>query len=274
METTGATPHTEAGTTALAQAATALPPITLEEMDGVKLLNRIDTKYVTNEATLLQLLSDAHAAGYRALETAGGKISSYHTVYYDTDNLQMFLDHHNKRLVRQKVRTRVYVHSGDTYLEIKRKNNHGRTKKKRTSIPERELMDFSQDDNATAYLSKHSAFTAELLSPALSTGFSRITLVNSAMTERLTIDTGLSFENHRTGCKANLHDAVIIELKQDGRASSQMKNILLEHRVKPLRISKYCIGTTLTNQEVKHNRFKEKVRAIEKIINRQIMQYD
>ena len=65
-------------------------------------------------------------------------------------------------------------------------------------------------------------------------------------------------------------DAVIIELKQDGRADSPMKRILLNHRVKPVRVSKYCIATTITSPGIKTGRFKEKVRRIEKTINKKI----
>jgi len=254
----------------IAAAAAQIAPISLEEMDSVKLLNRIDSKYLTNESTLVEILDDARAAGYRALEISGSKITPYTSVYYDTPQLKTFLDHHNKRLTRQKVRTRVYVNSGETFLEIKRKNNHGRTKKKRCPIPLSELMDFSRDETACAYLAKHSAFTAEELTPVLSTAFRRITLVNPARTERLTIDMDLSFENFRSGRSASLSDAVIIELKQDGRADSQMKGILLDHRVKPVRVSKYCVAVTLTDSAVKHNRFKAKIRAIEKTINSKI----
>ena len=65
-------------------------------------------------------------------------------------------------------------------------------------------------------------------------------------------------------------DAVIIELKQDGRADSPMKRILLDHRVKPVRVSKYCIATTLTMPGIKSGRFKPKVRMIEKTIHKKI----
>ena len=245
-------------------------PITLEEMDGVKLLNRIDTKYFTNEATLVKVLEDALAAGYRALLAEGVKLSPYISVYYDTPALKMFLDHHNRRLVRQKVRTRMYVNSQETFLEIKRKNNHGRTKKKRINISAQELKGFSENTAACEYLRKHSAYSEDDISPVLSTEFRRITLVNPAETERLTIDTGLLFTNFRTGKRASLEDGVIIELKQDGHAASQMKTILLCHRVKPVRVSKYCIAETLTDDSVKSNRFKTKVRKIEKTINKKI----
>lgn len=250
--------------------AGTIPPVSLEEMDSVKLLNRIDSKYVTDAGTLVSLLEDARAAGYRALETSGARVSPYTTVYYDTDALKMYLDHHNKRLVRQKVRTRVYENSGDAYLEIKRKDNHGRTRKKRTPIPSDELLGFGVDASACDYLARHSAYTADMLQPVLSTSFRRITLVNAAMTERLTIDTDVRFRNYRTGLGGSLKDAVIIELKQDRRYASQMKGILLDHRVKPLRVSKYCIAETLTDPSAKRNRFKEKVRSIEKIINDKI----
>ena len=245
-------------------------PITLQEMEGVKLLNRIDTKYLTDEATLGKVLADAAAAGYRTLVAEGVKISPYNSIYFDTPDLRMFLDHHNRRLVRQKVRTRVYVNSGEAYLEIKRKNNHGRTKKKRIGIGESEMMEFSSNPAACAYLQKHSWFSVGDIRPVLSTAFERITLVNPAQTERLTIDTRLQFKNYRTRKTASLEDAVIIELKQDGHAASQMKKILLDNRVKPVRISKYCIAETLTDPSIKSNRFKVKVRTIEKTINKKI----
>ena len=246
------------------------PPVTLEEMDSVKLMNRIDTKYLTSERILLELLDDAYKAGFKVLVIEGLRISPYNTLYYDTAELRMFQDHHNRRLTRQKVRTRSYIASGISFLEIKRKNNKGRTRKKRIGIPSSEFYDFKSDTDATDYLARHSAFTADILSPVLETRFDRITLVNANMTERLTIDTCLSFRNIRSGVNASLKDAVIIELKQDGRASSQMKNILLNHRIKPVRVSKYCIAVTLTEPGARCGRFKPKVRWIEKTINKKI----
>ena len=246
--------------------------ITLDEMDGIKLMNRIDSKYVTDETVLERVLEAAADHGYRALEVDGEHICPYNSMYYDTDALKMFTDHHNRRLTRQKVRTRVYVSSGTTFLEIKRKNNRGRTKKKRMEIPSEEFMDFRSDPQAALYLAEKSAYTVDMLKPRLETIFRRITLVNKAKTERLTIDTSLRFVNHDTGREAGLGTAVIIELKQDGRADSEMKKILLDCRVKPMRVSKYCIGTTITNPGAKSNRFRAKVHTIEKITGKKINQ--
>ena len=258
-------PHTD-----FSEALDAMDPISLEEMDGITLMNRIDTKYVTDEATLLEVLSDAARDGYRVLEVEGERIGAYDSVYFDTEAMKCFMDHHNRRLVRQKVRTRSYVKQGRSFLEIKRKNNKGRTSKKRMAIPAAEMMDFRADAAAAAFLAEHSWFTASELSPSAETSFRRITLVNAEKTERLTIDTALYFKNFRTDKEASLRNAVIIELKQDGRASSPMKGILLDHRVKPMRVSKYCIAVTLTAPHLKSGRFKPKVREIEKRINHKI----
>ena len=257
-------------THALPEALEALAPITLAEMDAIKLMNRLDTKYVTDEATLLRILEKAAAAGYRVLLTEGGRLNAYDSVYFDTAGLRMYYDHRNKHLVRQKVRTRSYVSSGDSFLEIKRKNNHGRTKKKRIAIPVQELQDFSGNARACAFLADHSWFTVQELTPSAETAFSRITLVNPAKTERITLDTGLHFKNYRTGRESSLCNGVVIELKQDGRAASQMRNILLEERVKPLRVSKYCIAVTLTDPTVRSGRFRQKVRILEKTIGNKL----
>ena len=235
--------------------------ITLDEMDSIKLMNRVDTKFLTDLETLGEIL----------LVTGGERVAGYDTLYYDTDGYRMYLDHHQRRLNRRKVRTRTYLTSGDTYLEIKRKNNRGRTRKKRIPLPADEFYSFSGDSSAAEFISSLTEFEAGALTPSTRTSFSRITLVNNARTERLTIDSGLEFENFRTGLKSGLADAVIVELKQDGYCSSDIRKILLDLRVKPVRVSKYCIGTVLTVPEIKKSRFITKIRTIEKLIDTKLL---
>ena len=242
-----------------------MSPITLGEMDSIKLMNRVDTKYVTTERMLALVLDRAAADGYRVLVTQTGRMCPYSTLYYDTPDLAMYTAHLNGVLRRRKVRTRTYLSSGQTFLEVKRKDNHGRTRKKRMEIPVGAMEDFANVPDADAFLRKRSGYGVEELQPRLYTIFRRITLVNPAMTERLTIDTALEFVNLATGEKAGLGDAVIIELKQDGLCPSPMKDILLDLRVKPFRVSKYCVGTVMTDPDVRKARFKMKVRYIEKI---------
>ncbi len=240
-------------------------PITLDRMDSIKLMNRIDTKFVTDVQMLKEILGDAFRSGYLAFQTGGERLQAYDSIYFDTKDLRMFTDHRRGKLVRQKVRTRVYRGSGLCFLEVKKKNNHSRTRKKRMELPSGDFPDFRDNPDAGLWLASHSDFRADEVFPSVETTFNRITLVNKGLTERLTIDTSVSFRNLRTEATADLDAAVIIELKQDGRLRSEMKDILLTHRVKPFRVSKYCIGTVLTDSGVTAGRFKQKIRYIDKL---------
>ena len=240
-------------------------PIDLSEMKGIKLMNRIDTKYLATEGDVVHILGMAQS-DYRIQDVEGARSGSYDTIYYDTGDLDMYVRHHNRKLRRQKIRTRTYVDSGLAFLEIKNKNNRGRTKKVRTRIGVEDFRDFMGNPSAVDFIYNESSYPLTRISPHVRTGFSRITLVNNRKTERLTIDLDLSFENLRTGERAALPGIAIIELKQDGLCYSEMKDILLELRIQKKKVSKYCIGTVLTNQQVKSNRFKEKISDIKKLI--------
>lgn len=232
-------------------------PISLAQMESVKLMNRIDTKYAVSMA-VLPLILEAAKADYFVQEIDGQRIATYDTMYYDTDTLDMYVRHHDRQLVRQKIRIRQYVDSNLTFLEIKRKNNKGRTKKKRITLPNPEME---------AFVAAKSRYVWSELSPKLRTMFHRITLVNKAKTERLTIDMDLVWDNVVSGEKKTFGELVIIELKRDGNVPSKMTHIMLDLRLHPLKISKYCIGTALTTPGIKKNRFKSKIRKIEKMLN-------
>jgi len=242
--------------------------IELSQMDSIKLMNRTDTKYLTDVSTLENVLKEAAACGYLALLVSGSKIQKYRSLYYDTPSLQMYLDHHNGRLVRQKLRTRCYELTGQTFLELKSKNNHGRTKKKRLQIEQDEYsMKELKGGGIADWLEEKMNYPKDKMSPSLETVFSRITLVNPERTERSTIDFNLNFNNVRKNTSATMENLAIIEVKQDGNLPSKLREILLEFRVKPLRISKYCIGTAMTDNAVRYGRFKQKIRLINKMKN-------
>ena len=245
-------------------------PVTLKEMDGIRLMNRIDTKFLTDTRELYGILGDALERGYRVFEIEGKRLHAYDSIYFDTADLKTFTDHRRGKATRQKIRTRLYEDSGICFLEVKRKNNHGRTGKKRMKLPPDEFTDFRSDSSACIWLSDHSDFCAPALSPSLETRFRRVTLADEALSERLTIDLDLSFRNLRSELDAWMGAAVVIELKQDGRKASAMREILLRHRVKPLKVSKYCIGIVATDPEVMPGKFKERLRLIEKLNNKLI----
>ena len=131
--------------------------ITLDEMKSIRLMNRIDTKFVTTVPTLCRLLEIAHD-DYLVQETGGLRISPYYTLYFDTDDYVMYNRHEAGHLERQKIRIRSYVDAGLSFLEVKTKNNHRRTKKRRMTIdgfdalhPDHNLRFERQDKMFEAY---------------------------------------------------------------------------------------------------------------------------
>lgn len=236
--------------------------ITLEEMSGVKLMNRIDTKFLTTVPVLYDLLTLA-TDNFMVQETNELRISPYYTRYYDTPDAMMFYDHQRGKKSRRKIRIREYLNSGiSPFLEIKDKNNKGRTKKKRISMSEsNEIQDYND------FITKFSEFNAENLSQRLENYFQRITLVNKELSERITIDTSLKFHNFVSGCDVQLPDLVVIEWKRDGlSAKSRLKPILLQLRIKESGFSKYVIGTALTDTTLSHNRLKPRLHQIDKLL--------
>lgn len=245
--------------------------IGLDEMDGIRLMNRIDTKYVTTEEILAKVLSEAAEMGYRALEINRQILQEYRSLYYDTEDLKMYLAHHDGKRSREKIRIRHYGSTQATYLEIKRKLNTGRTVKSRMPIPYEYFDELLGSLDAVHFLEQKAAYSPFEIFPELTTEFFRLTLVDEAKTERVTIDQRIGFVNYRTGARSDLRNAVIIETKRDGRHSSSLNGILLKYRVHPFKASKYCLGTALTDSQIKKGLLKPKLMRIGKIINHRLI---
>lgn len=244
--------------------------ITLNEMRSIRLMNRIDTKFVTTVPMLRQLLLLAKD-DYFVQESQGERISPYYTLYFDTPDCKMYNRHEAGHLSRQKVRVRSYVNAGLNFLEVKTKNNHGRTKKKRIEAlnfdPENHSIFNVQSSLFSDFLQTYLKYPQQSLVRQVENRFDRITLVNKAKTERLTIDTNLRFHNISTNNYRFMEELVVIELKRDGLQPSPILPLLTKLRIHPHGFSKYCIGSALTNADLRRNRIKPRLHSVEKILN-------
>ena len=242
---------------------TTFAPISLEQMSGVKLMNRTDTKFVTNGEKLYQLLELAQQ-DYYVQEIDGKRNLEYDTTYFDTLAFDMYNQHQWGHTNRQKIRFRTYCISGLQFMEVKTKNNHGRTKKKRIEVKDMNVA----DEEKRTFLAKHLRYGVDTLQPALNNHFSRITLVNKGKTERLTIDSGLRFHNMLNDERLDMGELVIIELKRDGLVFSPVLEMLRQLRIQSHGFSKYCMGSALTGQDhLAVNRFKRKLIEVDKLVN-------
>ena len=250
--------------TTISHSLSRLSPISLEEMKQVQLMNRIDTKYLTSVdsfAAIAPFLADHYY-----IQTINGKITApYQTLYFDTPDIDMYLVHHDRKMQRQKIRTRRYRNTLTTFCEIKNKDNKGRTNKLRIPILPEMFETALKNSTVQAFVRENLKYDISLLVPHVEIYFERITLVNIEKSERITIDSSIEFQNHYTGQNAKATNLIIIEIKQEGRAHSYFKELLLNSHIQPKSFSKYCLGTILTNSKAKYNRFKRKLRYIEKI---------
>ena len=238
----------------------SIKTLPLEKATKVRLMNRVDKKYWFHASELPALL-DAIKNDYFIQSVDGKTSQDYGTKYFDTPDNQMYTLHHNGKLNRYKIRRRDYLDSDDHFLEVKFKNNQGRTIKKRVESTVK-AADFNKNEND--FLKQRSVFGNEELKVALRNRFTRLTLIAKDRSERVTIDTGISFTSAEK--KIELDNLVILELKaeKDSRNSS-LKKYLRDKRIKPAGFSKYCIGRALTDSSLKRNRFKQRIREIGKI---------
>ena len=236
-------------------------PISLEQMSSVKLMNRIDTKFVTTMPQLVRLLKMAQGE-YYVQEIKGERNMLYDTTYFDTRDYGMYNEHQHKHTNRQKIRFRTYVSSDLQFMEVKTKNNHGRTKKKRIEVTDMDLSDPTKRE----FLAKHLRYGVDTLIPHMHNHFHRITLVNKAMTERLTIDTALHFHNVVTDCDRDMGNLVIVELKRDGLCYSPVLEMLRQLHIHPHGFSKYCMGAAMTNEGLPVHNFKPKLSDVARIL--------
>jgi hypothetical protein len=235
--------------------------ITLPEMDGVKLMDRTDTKFTFNINELPVILEEAKNY-YRILDIQGNRISRYKTLYFDTQDFDLYNEHHCGKLNRYKIRHRTYVESNIGFLEVKFKNNKGRTLK--TRIKEIEVPELNTG-KAFEFLKKTLPFDPLILLPKIWINYSRITLVNRISAERLTLDLSLEFE--KDGKTELLDQLVIAEVKQDSKIASPFVTMMRNKHIREGSISKYCFGVASSYTEVKKNNFKGKLSNVKKIIN-------
>ncbi|MEZ4905966.1 MAG: polyphosphate polymerase domain-containing protein [Spirosomataceae bacterium] len=234
-------------------------PISLSEMDTVKLLNRTDTKYLFANELLPDLLERLRPH-YQMLEINGRRGADYQTLYFDTPQLELYHAHQSGRLNRYKIRQRSYVNTGLKFTEIKHKNNKGRTIKTRL---EQELpLGDLQQPCLYDFLTQGIPHSPNDLKPILWVDYTRLTLVNLQTNERVTLDLNLTFRNQYQ--QIGPFQVVIAEVKQDKAGGSFFARLMKEHHIREGGISKYCLGVLSLYPNVKQNRFKRKFNQFKK----------
>ncbi len=241
------------------QALELFTPISLKESQRAALMDRGEAKYLLNIFTLKAMLP-ALQSHYQILEIDGESLMGYLSTYYDTPDFALYLDHHNGRSRRHKVRYREYLQTHTTFLEVKVRSVSGTTRKERVVVPEAtpEVLTSKHD-----FLAKESGERRKL-EPKLEVYCQRLTLVGKNCAERVTFDLHLTYSLPSSTPGEQFQQAVIAELKfEQGAGRSIFSEIARAYGLHSGRYSKYSVGCGLM-YGIKHNNFKPQMQAIRK----------
>ena len=236
-------------------------PISLQQMDKVKLQDRIDTKFMLLE-NMLPVVLKKMQENYFVLNIKDILYNHYETLYFDTEDFEHYLRHHNGRVNRYKFRARRYVESNLNFFEVKFKNSKGRTIKDRIKSQE---IPQTIADTSHELVKNISNVNPDSLVAKLWVNYQRMTFVSKTSEERLTLDTKLTFLDNNQ--RIQMKGLVIAEVKQGSlRDKSRFVTLMRELRVKEKSISKYCLGVISLNKNIKKNNFKPTLLYLQKLL--------
>ena len=284
----------------------ALAPIGLDELGDSELLTRFDRKHLVDVAALPALLAGLDGDRFRVLEVAGRRIVGYRNRYFDTGDLVSYHDHRQGRRRRFKIRTRHYGDPAATMLELKLKGGRGETVKRRRERPVEpgaghtaappvagagdpdpaaveatpvgpDHLDVDDLDWLAGEL--EAAYGLALpgpLAPVLDNGFARVTLVDPAGGERLTIDRALTVQVHRAVRAGEVDGGVvaaatplalgrrfaIVEVKS-AREQGEVARAVAALGTPPVALSKYCLGVVAAGLGGRGNPWRPALRRLQ-----------
>ncbi len=253
----------------------------LFEQSGAALMDRVDRKFLIPVSLLTDMFSEL-SPFYSVLSENQKKIFEYKTHYFDSEQDLLYLQHQNGLLNRYKIRTREYVSSGKTFLEVKQKTNHFRTQKNRYL-----LSGEFKSRNINSLLTPLTDHLFPPLYKKLLVKYERFTLKHKRETERITIDVNLAFEpieqaHHLSDATASklsqsryLPEIAIIELKQENhQRKTEFEQLAKKYALREMDFSKYCMGRILTQvdenqncfpEQIKYNRFKTSLLMLKQV---------
>lgn len=235
-------------------------PIGLDELVAdAALLTRVDRKYVLPRSDVAAL-AQALPHEVRVLEIAGRRDFGYRSTYLDEPGLTSFFTTGRDRRRRFKVRSRSYVDTAGSWLEVKTRGSRSTTVKQRLEHPDA-VHGLTADGHAfvTAELAQAGVPGVDVaaLAPVLVTAYRRTTVHVPAGSDhtssRATVDLDLEWQGVGPSWTPALRpggaavpvlrrpDLAIVETKA-GSSPSVVDRALWRLGHRPVSISKYGTG--------------------------------
>jgi hypothetical protein len=225
-------------------------------LDLAALQTRIDRKYLVAPEVLTALAEDA-GCRLAVLEIDEVRAFQYESVYFDTPALDSYHAAAHGRRRRFKVRTRTYLDSGITVLEVKVRGGRGETVKHRMPYDTADRLCLTTE--GMAFVAEHiDAAAVPLLAPVLTTSYRRTTFVDMAAGMRLTCDADVVCSSVH-GPSVAVPDHLLLETKSLGPTTAADR-FLWRTGHRPLTVSKYCLGMAALDPGLPANKWNRTLR--------------
>ncbi|HWV24927.1 MAG TPA: polyphosphate polymerase domain-containing protein [Thermomicrobiales bacterium] len=238
-------------------------PISLEETNQeARLLTRTDSKYMVPWDTFVDWARTLHAS-HRILEIDNRRLFTYDTRYFDTSDLDLFRHHIQGRRRRFKIRTRQYVESKLSFLEIKLRGRRGETIKQRIPHDPDHIDEIGKEGHNFLDACIRAQYNFDLnhtLVPTMQTLYRRATFVARDGTDRITCDVDLNFVRCGESQALMRPSMVLVEIKST-KGRGPFDRALWHRGVRPAQGSKYCIGICLALTRERSNRYLREIRT-------------
>lgn len=237
----------------------ALPTLTLDEVnERAALQTRVDRKYIVRPEAWRNVLATLDSEP-SVLQIEGRRSFRYSSTYYDTSGLDSYRDAARSRPHRYKVRTRHYLDTGTSAVEVKMRSASGATAKSR------QWLDADAAAGGRLLPADAAGFVggfdrigdkAHHLSEVLTTSYERVTLVTTDA--RVTVDRHVAAADVH-GRSMDYGDLLIVETKSAGGAGA-VDRALWANGLRPARFSKYCTSLAALRPELPSNRWSRSIR--------------
>ena len=238
-------------------AVAGLATVTLDELnETASLQTRVDRKYVLTVADAEAILVGL-PAGTRVVDVAGELSPLYRSTYLDTPGLDAYLTSAHRRRLRWKVRTRTYVASSTSFLEVKTRRRT-QTVKQRTPWAggSASVVGDTEGRGYAASQLRGAGIHVDVSSlvPTLRTRYRRVTLLMPGGDARATVDSGLTWTTPTDDQAQTWTGHVVLETKSCA-APSALDRLLWQAGHRPQPLSKYAVGLAQLHPDLPHNRW-------------------
>ncbi|MGQ0482460.1 MAG: polyphosphate polymerase domain-containing protein [Pseudonocardia sp.] len=239
---------------AIHDASWSVGSISLDDLvEAADLQTRVDRKYFVPAKAFRMLI--AELSSVKVLEIDGRRTFDYESVYFDTPDVLTYRAHLQRRRRRFKARTRTYVDSGLCMFEVKTVGRRGATVKDRVKHPvasRAELTDEAQAFLTTTLRNAYDQPAPAGLRAMLTSRYRRTTFASPAQGARLTCDVALLCHDDGRATMRARDSHVLVESKSTNGAS-EADQMLRRLGVRPISVSKYCVGIAALRPEVPAN---------------------